>query len=620
MNEQARYSKQWKILLIVLALTALTLDVWSSFYWKRGALPEAAGTLAANFGTLGNDYRRPILKMEPVSPLQDAGAKVGDTVRFDSPADLLRVLGTDEKIGITIFSGGQAKHVLLTPVANPDVGTRPTLALARSILLFLYNGTALVVAVLIGLRRADSISMRMFSLAVLAICFDVVLFRLPAGVFNDIPIMLFQPSAVTAEYVGLTFFALTFPNQSSHWRLRWVRCAFWVYAGIFLTVVGAFIASGYMLLPPSLLQRLNIFAVARNLTIFAAAACISALFLSWKSSSGPARQRLAWMCLSMGTIYSGYLFNNLNGALGRPVSAYLVDFIQNALGLVSLLGLTYAALRHRVFDFSFAINRVLVFTILSAGLLLVFGLTEWGVHKLLHFEGREKNVIFDAMVALGIFLSFHRIQHWVNHKVDHIFFHNWYEAAEKMRRFIEKAPHISSASALHEKFIAEVNKLTGASGSAIYGKRLGQGYCVEITTFPEAPATIGMDNDAVIAVAHSRNVVHLLDCSHALEGELLFPLMVRGEVSGLLIVGAKKNGQNFRPDEIALLSTAVHHVALDLEGLRVTELGLRVAELEQKVLEAAQSLTAVRLELSTANETAAMLERITIAFGQKFAA
>jgi hypothetical protein len=78
------------------------------------------------------------------------------------------------------------------------------------------------------------------------------------------------------------------------------------------------------------------------------------------------------------------------------------------------------------------------------------------IDKLLHFHGRETNVIIDAAVALGLILSFHRIQHWVNHQVNHFFFHHWHEAAEKLRAFMGSATHISDANALQQKFIAAI--------------------------------------------------------------------------------------------------------------------------------------------------------------------
>ena len=607
MNEQARYAKQWKLFLVLLALLALTLDAWSAFYWKRGTLPEASGTLAAEFGPAFDDYRRPILKIASDSPLSKAGAKVGDSIKYDAPADRYRHLGVDDEVGVRVFSGDKVTHVLLKPIPDPNVAKHPTVALITSMLGWLSTCAALIIAMLIGIRRAESVTMRMFSLALMAVCFDDPLLQLPSTALGGVPVLVFYPLAFSIIYVGFAFVTLSLAEGGSHWRHAWIRRTFWTYVGVFcLFTVANIAARNTFDLPHLHLYTVNITGWSRFLAIISSIASLVALRVSWRVNTGTMRQRLAWIGVCMGAIYLSYFLLNLNGVLGFPVPSYLVGIIQTGLIFPALCGLGYASLRHRLFDFGFAVNRALVVTALSGILLLAFGLTEFTVDKLLHFEGREKNVIFDAVVALGIFLSFHRIQHWVNHKVDHIFFHGWYEAAEKMRRFLDKAPYISSAAVLQEKFVSEVDVFSGTSGSAIYLKQPDATYQRSHGTLLAAPVNIDADNDAVIEVAHSRKAVYLSDSAHALPGELVLPMTVRGELNGLLLVGQKSNGQNFRVDEVGLLMTAVHQIALDLEGLRVLALE--------------QDLRDVNHELSIANAKTAIAERIVASFREEFIA
>lgn len=66
--------------------------------------------------------------------------------------------------------------------------------------------------------------------------------------------------------------------------------------------------------------------------------------------------------------------------------------------------------------------------------------------------------------------------------------------------------------------------------------------------------------------------------------------MVRGGVNGLVLIGAKQGGQQYRPDEIGLLETCVHQIGLDLEGLRVVELQRRAITSESQAAHFEQRL------------------------------
>lgn len=170
--------------------------------------------------------------------------------------------------------------------------------------------------------------------------------------------------------------------------------------------------------------------------------------------------------------------------------------------------MAYALIRHRLFDIGFAVNRALVFTIISTILLLMFGVTEYAVDKLLHFEGREKNVIFDAAVALGIILSFHRIQHWVRHRIDHTFFGHWYAAASDLRRFVERAPNVIESSVLQTKYLAAMRKFCGARDVAQYLRAADKSY-YRTHGGEDLPAIILADSDLAIAMRHGRDTIDL---------------------------------------------------------------------------------------------------------------
>lgn len=579
MNKKNLSATSWKVLLISLALVYLSFSIWATTYWQR-LTPEKAGTLAVEFGEPDIDYRLPIVAISADSPLATAGGKVGDKVFFDNYIDVKRQLGSDEVIGLTLFSNEPSRHVALKPIASTDFTHNPIAARADALMTWACNYAALIIALLIGLRRADNGTMRVFALMMLCFSPQTFTWYLPGGALPNLFMQLILPLNYAAYYISLVYFAFTFPDdRPTHFRLPSVRRIFKLFAVVVLVYSAWYMADAFRVLPWA--ARLWISITTFKMIVQAMTISLSLLpiWYSWRNSSGVIRQKLAWIGVCIGGVVvalSTGTIANVFGALFDP----RFGIAQDTVTFLCYVGLAYSILRHRLFDLGFAVNRALVVTIISAMLLVVFGVTEWGVDKLLHFEGREKNVIFDAVVALGIILCFHRIQHWVSHQVNHLFFHHWYQAAEQLRRFLQKAEHISDAGVLKTKYGRAVIDYAGLSGLAIYVLDANSGYALQHSTLANAPAAIDQNNDAVVDMRHTLSMVDLASDQHALPGEQVFPMIVRGQIIGLVLLGRKLNGGQCRPDEIELLTVATHQLGLSLESLRVEELERRSAALE----------------------------------------
>lgn len=596
----------WRAGLMVLTLSILIMDLWAASHWKH-ATSAQSGTLAATFGDPDSAHRYPILAMDTASPLAAAGAKVGDLVKFDRKAVLaVRFVGTDETIGFTLFSGGRTSHLSVQPV--PDKGILPHAATAdvsimSSIAVAFFT---VIIAVLIGVRRGASPAMRLLTLALLCSS-GIYIGTQPIGAVIDVYSQFIDPVVDASAYVLFTLFALIYPEDQPIWRFKRVRYAFYVYAACFAAVpAGAYLFALDIfptLWTPAIWKVWGLYYVA--VVCISVVFALGALAFSWRHSQGVMRQRLAWVGVCMGSMYAVYFLFVLDQKLGWPVPLYSAVFGADIVQLLALAGFGYALLRHRLFDFGFALNRALVVTIISSMLLVAFSLTEWGVDKLLHFEGREKNAVFDALVALGIILSFHRIQHWVNHRVDHTFFHHWYEAAEKLRHFLDKAAHVSQAPALQEKFMRAVLEFCGACGAAFYSLEASGNYELQISTLHAAPAVIDPNHDVAIDLMHTGQFVDLHDGGQSIPGELAFPMMVRGRLNGIFLLGERSSGDQYRPDQIALIGTAVHQYGLDLESLRVESMKRRVSASEQMTGSLQREVEALQLnnrDLRTTNE------------------
>ncbi|MBV8665017.1 MAG: hypothetical protein JO269_00910, partial [Burkholderiaceae bacterium] len=492
------------------------------------------------------------------------------------------------------YSGRQVRHFTVQPI--PEKGILAHAAIAEvsifsSIAVALFT---LVIAVSIGLRRGESFAMRMLALALLCSS-GTYIGTLPVDEIADFYSQFVDPIIDAGAYAVFTFFALIYPDEQPVWRHKLVQYAFGIYVACFAIIpVGDYLYALNILpdlLTPTVWKFWSLYYVA--LVCVSVVFALGALVFSWWHSRGVVRQRLAWIIVCMGSMYAIYFLFELDKKLGWPLPLFSAVFFADVVQVLALAGFGYAMLRYRLFDFGFAVNRALAVTIISTLLLVLFSITEWGVDKLLDFEGREKNAVFDALVALGVILSFHRIQHWVSHRVDHTFFHHWYKAAGKLRHFLDMAAHISETEALRVKFVHAVTEFCDTTGVAIYALDSSGSYQQTYSTLADAPASIDVNHDVAIELRHSHKVVDLFE-RPILPCELAFPMTVRGRVEGIALLGHSNSGKNYRPDQIALLSTAVHQFGMDLESLRVEALELFASENRQITESLKQEVEALR--------------------------
>jgi hypothetical protein len=303
-----------------------------------------------------------------------------------------------------------------------------------------------------------------------------------------------------------------------------------------------------------------------SLAVVSVLLSLFALWWGYRQADGAARQRIYWVALSMGAIYSTYGMSNVMASLGA--SWVWFDPFQLTTLLFASIGLAYASLRHRVFDFGFAVNRALVYGVVSVVLLIVFGLVEWMTEHLIHFEEREKNVLLDGAIALGVYLAFHRVRHAVEHAVERLFFHRWHVNEEALRRFMKQAAHFTDADALLEASSRALRRFSSEADCVVYWYTEGGIYrrCAASAVLPDA---IEVNDALVVALCAEQAAVFNEEVHSQLPIVLAMPMMHRGRLEGFVLLGPKSNQASYRPDEVAVLGDAVHQIGLDLHTLHV---------------------------------------------------
>jgi hypothetical protein len=68
-----------------------------------------------------------------------------------------------------------------------------------------------------------------------------------------------------------------------------------------------------------------------------------------------------------------------------------------------------------------------------------------------------------------VFLVFHRVQHWVSHIVEHLFFRSWHVRTEALDRFLEMSEHFTDPDVLGKEALEALDAYTESGGARCMG-------------------------------------------------------------------------------------------------------------------------------------------------------
>jgi hypothetical protein len=274
------------------------------------------------------------------------------------------------------------------------------------------------------------------------------------------------------------------------------------------------------------------------------------------------------------------LVGTLNSLAGNPISADLIGVVLNAAILAAEAGFVYAVLRRRIFDFGLAVNRTLVFGIVGAILLGVFQVAHGIVSQFLHFDDKNKTILLSAVLAVAVYLSFNQLKKQVEKLVDRVFFNSWAVAEQDLRHFVEEAKHATDAGSLSTLLVAAVDRFAGGAGCALYRRDESGPYARGESTLTDAPAHIAANDETVLQMLAHRKAVTVRQPAareKAAKPALGLPMAHRGELLGFVLLGARTDGEPYRPDQVSVLELAAHEVGLDFYALRLNQLADQVA-------------------------------------------
>jgi hypothetical protein len=370
--------------------------------------------------------------------------------------------------------------------------------------------------------------------------------------------MLTYALGVVLESVGsvlLATYALRFGRPISRTRRLATWCAYAFAAlgavsgltSFFGEWLGAVDSSNWLLAQP--LPSLAIIGATNVLPLI----CVA---LAVRAARGSERAQVAWAGGSLGIQYLAAMLFMLTQYFGAFNHAG--DLTVDIATFIAPAGLTYALLNRRLLDVGFALNRAAVFTAISLAIVGAFTLGEWALGNWLQSANKVTNLAASAGLALVLGLSIHPIHAWVDRFVDNVFFRKRHADEQALRRFAREAAFTTDAAAIVERAKRELSEHAGSSS-------------VDVVLFDGAHSYGGIDeNDlALVALRASGEPLDLAGLETALRGERAYPMLARGRLIGALVIGPKRSGETYAPDESAAIAEVAHGagVALDLLGV-----------------------------------------------------
>lgn len=553
--------------------------------WDFGLAPRI-GSLGATFELDGPGLGRGFVLVKSVEPgaAMSKVAVVGDRVAFDRSFDFERTLESGENVGVTVVHAGKATHHQLFVPSHPP--PHPS-GLIDSLG---YFDAAFLIAGLFGMfiigrsgRQATPVLLGM-SLVAESLDWSVPPFWLSSPALYPLSLMFGTVTIAWGIPVLFYAFALRFHEDSAGPIRLWEKAAFWLFAGVQFALVSLHGLARIEVVRWPFVGTGNIaaFYVGANWGLIA---CVIYLFLGWRRSTAGVQQRYALMLIAASVTALAQVFGNLITYSSPDPTLILTDAV--LAGIVGPTLFSYAILRHKVFDLGFALNRTLVYAAVSAILLAAFGLIEWAVDHFVPIQGREKNAVVDALIAVGVFLTFHRVRDWVEHVIERLFFRHWQQAEAALRRFVKEAPFFTDASALTRAFVQGLTDYAEGAPAAVYLAD-GSGFTLAFDDGLDVPARLGADVRILVSLRADPKPMEAP--IHIGEATLIVPMVNRNEIIGLALVGPKPSEHALRPDEVELIGWATRQIGLDLHALKVERLEAANADLSKTVAALERSL------------------------------
>src|SRR5579872_1599765 len=388
-----------------------------------------------------------------------------------------------------------------------------------------------------------------------------------------------------AGIVGLLTFALYFPRSGvAGWRAiaqRRIPLIFAVTAALNLSVD---LASWYARPPQWFISCEEVWFDV----LFIATA---AIFLeTYLRTRGEDRQRVAWTSFGMVLGMIGLAVADIYGLFTWSVfsSASWLERISSMLVGAVPVTIIYAAVKHRVFDFSLAVNRTIVYGVMTSLVVAAFSLLHAFAIRTL--SGTRFGTFTELLAAVAIGFWLQAIHTRVSSFVDTVLFRRRRRARTRLERAAEATEYALTAAAVDEILASEPYESLELESSAVFrvegGVEALDGRSRRFTRRTAlgwgdaACRELGPDDLLVLQLEARRRPLLLADVAWPRrglpEGNLAplyaVPVVCRRHLVAVALCGAHRSGSDLDPDEVEMIGALARACAQGYERLEAQEL------------------------------------------------
>lgn len=296
-------------------------------------------------------------------------------------------------------------------------------------------------------------------------------------------------------------------------------------------------------------------------------AVVGAAATAVASTTVSERSRAGWLLLPLPIAFATASIVGLSSLLNSSWFVFSGALVGR--GLVALLGsliVTYALLKRRVLDFGFILGRTLVVATISLMVVVAFILLEWLLGTVLSNVSHATGLAANAALALVLGLSMRYIHQRVDTVVDAVLFHKRHEDERALIDFSKEAAYVTDFDALLDATLQKVRCHTDARGAALLVQC--DGAYESVRSFGDNLGPAVNDNDgAVLALKTWHRPIDPHHYATSLYGALALPMLARGRLLGILVLGERVGGEAYAPDEVEALAQFAHGVGSALDSL-----------------------------------------------------
>jgi hypothetical protein len=426
---------------------------------------------------------------------------------------------------------------------------------------------ALACAFVIALRRWQTHEGRCLCLTLLAISAETigpVLLAVPDGTLGSLKYAILGV-VVCAQALLPVALAATFGVRSP-WRAAVEAIAIIAAA---LTLAGYVAATiGVLNLSIDPMPFVNgVFWQALGVAIFVIATI--AVAIATAKTPQADRARTAWLLLPLPIALAAATLATVLEEFATSWVTYMsLSAVSNGLLLLGAGAVTFALLKRRVLDLEFVVSRTLVVATVSLIVVAAFVLLEWLLGSAVAHVSRTTGLIANAGLALALGLSVNYIHKRVDAFIEALFFRKRREDERALLDFSREAAYVTDSDELVDRAIETVEHHTDARSGAILLDGAGA-YTVARSFGNGLSALVGENDGAILALKTWHRPLDPHHYSTSMEGALALPMLARGRLLGVLLLGERAGGEAYAPDEVEALSQLAHGVGSAMDALSI---------------------------------------------------